>query len=378
MATEQSIRPDIDRNRQIIRTSIIGIACNVLLAAFKAVVGAITGSIAIVLDAVNNLSDALSSLITIIGTHLANRPADREHPYGYGRVEYLSAIIIAAIVLTAGLTSLRESIVAIFNPAEPSYDTASLVILVVAIGVKIALGRYFVSVGHRVSSDSLVASGTDATMDAAISTGTVLAASLYLMTGIGIEAWLGALISLVIIKGGIEMLQETLSKVLGERADGDLSRKVKEAAESVDGVLGAYDLFLHDYGPDRMQGSIHIEVDDSMTAAQIDTITKQIQERVMCDCGVALVAVGVYATNAPDSAAGQMRAEIARIVWGHEHVREMHGFYVDEERSLVRFDVVIDFDEKDRLATRAAIIQECEDAFPAYRFNVILDSDITD
>ncbi len=376
--TQGDVREHGARDRQIVRTSLVGIAGNVVLAAFKAVIGLATGSIAIVLDAVNNLSDALSSLITIIGTRLAGRPADREHPFGYGRIEYLSAIVISAIVLSAGMTSLWESAKAVMHPTEPSYEPTSLLILVVAIVVKVALGRYFVMVGRRVSSDSLVASGTDATMDAAISTATVVAAVVYLVSGVGVEAWLGMLISLVIVKSGMEMLGETLSKVLGERVDGELSRSIKDVVESVEGVNGAYDLFLHDYGPDRMQGSVHIEVDESMTAAQIDALTKRIQERVMRECQVVLVAVGVYATNAEGTEAGRMRAEIARIVWSYEHVREMHGFYVDEEAKTVRFDVVIGYEDRNRAATRDAICAACEEAFPGYRFVVVLDSDVSD
>ena len=366
------------RDQQIVRTSYVGIGGNVLLAALKAAIGVLTGSIAIALDAVNNLSDALSSLITIIGTKLASRPANRKHPFGYGRVEYLSAIIISAIVLTAGLTSLRESIVAIIHPSTPSYDLVSIVVLAIAVVVKVALGRYFIAAGKRLSSDSLIASGTDATMDAVISTATVVAAILYLTLGISIEAWIGAIISVVIIKSGFEMLSETLSKVLGERADSDLSRAIKETVESVDGVDGAYDLFLNDYGPERMQGSIHIAVNEAMTAAQIDSITKKIQEKVLRECGVIMVAVGIYAANDADSEAGQMRARIASMVWSHEHVKEMHGFYVDEQTKVVRFDVVVGFEDPDRSGTRDAIQRECEEAFPGYRFMIFLDSDVSD
>ena len=368
----------LDRDRQIVRTSFVGIAGNVVLAAFKAAVGALTGSIAIVLDAVNNLSDALSSLITIIGTRLASRPADRKHPYGYGRIEYMSAIIIASIVLAAGVTSLRESVMAIIKPSTPSYDMVSIIILIVAVIAKVFLGRYFIGVGRKVSSDSLIASGTDATMDAAISSATVIAALLYLTLGISVEAWLGGLISVVIIKSGIEMLQETLSKLLGERVDAEVSRNIKDVVESFDDVSGAYDLFLYDYGPERMQGSIHIAVDESMNAAAIDSLTKAIQERVLSECGVILVAVGVYAVNADDSAAGIMRTNIANIVWSFEHVKEMHGFYVDEANKQVRFDVVISFDDPDHKATYNSIVEQCKQAYPDYEFIVIRDTDVSD
>ncbi|MBQ2107131.1 MAG: cation transporter, partial [Bacteroidales bacterium] len=196
----------MSRSSQIIRTSVIGIAANVLLAAFKSVVGIIAGSVAIVMDAVNNLSDALSSVITIIGTKLSQRPADRKHPFGFGRIEYFSAIIIAVIVLSAGISSLIESVKKIIEPTHPSYTTATLIVIVVAIAVKLVLGFYVKRKGKQLSSDALVASGSDALFDAIITTATLISAGVMLIWHFSLDGILGALISLVIIKAGIEML----------------------------------------------------------------------------------------------------------------------------------------------------------------------------
>lgn len=215
-----------DRDAVIIRTSIVGIVANAFLAAFKAVIGVLTHSIAIVLDAVNNLSDAASSVITIVGTKLAGKPADRKHPFGYGRVEYLSALVISLLVLYAGITSFTESVKKIVKPEKSEYTMTALIIVAVAVVVKILLGRYVKSVGERVNSDSLVNSGTDALLDSVISASTLVAAIIYIKTGIALEAWLGAFISVVIIKSGIEMLTETLSEILGERADAELEGKI--------------------------------------------------------------------------------------------------------------------------------------------------------
>ena len=208
------------RNAVIIRTSVIGIGANVLLAAFKAVIGAATGSIAIVLDAVNNLSDAASSLITIVGTRLAGRQPDKKHPFGYGRIEYLTAVIISVIVLYAGITSLESSIKGILHPELPSYTAISLVIVAAAVLVKILLGTYVKKTGQKVNSGSLIASGEDARMDAVISASTLAAAAVFLLTHISLEAWLGAVIAVIIIKSGIGMLRDTISQILGQRADG--------------------------------------------------------------------------------------------------------------------------------------------------------------
>ena len=207
---EKSTDSDSSREKTIIRTSIIGIIANVFLAAFKAVIGIMTHSIAIVLDAVNNISDAGSSLITIVGTKLAGKEPDKKHPFGYGRIEYLSAMIISVIVLYAGITSFVESVKQIIHPETPEYNTVSLIIVAVAVVVKILLGRYVKGVGEKVNSDSLINSGEDATLDSIISASTLVAAGIFMIFHISLEAWLGAIIAVVIIKSGIEMLQDTI------------------------------------------------------------------------------------------------------------------------------------------------------------------------
>ena len=247
---------NVSREKTIVRTSIIGIVANVFLAAFKAVIGLAANSIAIVLDAVNNISDAGSSLITIIGTKLAGREPDKKHPFGYGRIEYLSAMIISVIVLYAGVTSFTESVKQIIHPETPDYSTLSLIIVGVAVVVKIVLGRYVKSIGKKVNSDSLVNSGEDATLDSVISASTLVAAAIFLIFGISLEAWLGAVISLVIIKSGVEMLKDTISQILGEKNDPELAREIKKTVTSFPGVHGAYDLVLNNYGPDAWNGSI--------------------------------------------------------------------------------------------------------------------------
>ena len=261
----EQLKEQASRDKTIIRTSIIGILANVFLAGFKAVVGLTANSIAIVMDAVNNLSDAASSVITIVGTKLAGKEPDKKHPFGYGRIEYLSAMVISILVLYAGITAFVESVKKIIHPETPDYGIAALIIVAVAVVVKIILGRYVKHVGVKVNSDSLINSGEDATLDSVISFSTLVAAGVYLLFHVSLEAWLGAVIALVIIKSGFEMLRETLSKILGERADADLAREIKETVTSYPQVSGAYDLVLHNYGPDSYNGSIHIEVPDTLS-----------------------------------------------------------------------------------------------------------------
>ena len=284
---------DISREKTIVRTSIIGIIANVLLAGFKAAVGLLSNSIAIILDAVNNISDAGSSVITIVGAKLAGREPDKKHPFGYGRIEYLSAMVISIIVLYAGITSLVESIKQIINPETPDYSAASLIIIAVAVAVKFFLGRYVKSTGEKVNSDSLINSGEDARLDAVISASTLVAAAIFLIFHISLEAWLGAIISLVIIKSGLEMLRETISRILGEANDPELAKGIKKTVRSFPDVQGAYDLVLHNYGPEAWNGSIHIEIPDTYSADKLDALIRDIEETVYREHNVILTAVGV-------------------------------------------------------------------------------------
>ena len=366
------------RDKTIIRTSIIGIAANIMLAAFKAAIGLISGSIAIVMDAVNNTSDAASSLITIFGTWYAKKPANRKHPFGHGRAEYLSAMIISVLVLYAGITSLIESIKKITDPQTPDYSVWGLVVIGVAVVAKILLGRYFVKVGRSVNSDSLVNSGEDATLDAVISGATLVAAAVFLIWHVSVEAWLAAVISIVIIKSGIEMLSETLSRILGERADADLVKEIKTIVKGFPNVYGAYDLILHNYGPDSNTGSIHIEVPDTLSADEIDTLTRQITSEVYCRLGVILTGVGIYSRNTKDTRAAQIREEVYRLAMSHDHVMNAHGFYLDEENKVIRLDVLVSFDAPDRRAVYEHIVDDIKKAYPDYTPVMAMDTDFSE
>ena len=376
--TEAAVASGPSREKTIIRTSIIGIIANVLLAGFKAVIGMLTNSIAIVLDAVNNISDAGSSLITIVGTKLAGREPDKKHPFGYGRIEYLSAMIISVIVLYAGITSFVESVKQIIHPETPEYTTVSLIIVAVAVVVKILLGRYVKSVGVKVNSDSLVNSGEDATLDSIISASTLVAAGIFLIFHISLEAWLGAVISLVIIKSGLEMLRETISSILGERNDAELAKSIRETVLSFPDVQGAYDLVLNNYGPDSWNGSVHIEVPDTYSADQLDRLIRNIQMTVYKEHQVILTAIGVYSVNTKDEEVIRAREQVENIVLAHEYVRQMHGFYITEEEKTMRFDIVISFDAKDRRAVYNEVIADVQKAYPEYTLQVAMDTDFAE
>lgn len=367
---------EANRERIIVRTSVVGIVTNVLLALFKAGVGIVSNSIAVVLDAVNNLSDALSSIITIIGAKLANRKPDKNHPLGHGRLEYISALVVAAIVLYAGLTSLIESVRKIINPQTPSYSTVALVIIAVAVVTKILLGRYVRSKGEQVSSGALVASGTDALSDAALSFAVLITALLYTFKGISLEAYVGVVISGFIIKAGIEMISDTIADILGKRAEPEVAKKIKEIINEQEEVLGAYDLFVHDYGPGKTYASVHIELPDVMTVDQVDVITRKLTDRVYRETGVVLTGVGVYSHNT-DVRADRIRRGIEEIVMSHDWALQMHGFYMDHDKYFIRFDVVMSFDV-DRDEAIKTLTEEIKKKYPKYHVAIVPDIDITD
>ena len=370
--------PVESRDQIIIRTSIIGIIANIFLAAFKAVVGLLANSIAVVLDAVNNLSDALSSVITIIGTRLAKKQPDRKHPYGHGRAEYLSSTIISVIVLYAGITSLVESVKKILHPEVPDYSTVSLLIIAVAVVVKIFLGSFFKKKGKEADSDSLVNSGQDALLDSVISASTLVAAIIYVASGASLEAYLGVIISVVIIRSGIEMLREAISRIIGERADSDLTRELKKTICEVEGVRGAYDLIVHDYGPDRIMASVHIEVPDYFTADRIDVLAREIMQKVFVTHHVILTAVGIYSHNTSNDEVIALQEEIRRMATSQEYVLQIHGFYMDPVKKTLRFDVVVDFAAPDRQAVYTDLVKKVQALCPDYTLAVALDSDISD
>ena len=369
---------EASRENTIVKTSIIGIIANVFLAGFKAVIGLMTNSIAIVLDAVNNISDAGSSLITIVGTKLAAKEPDKKHPFGYGRIEYLSAMIISVIVLYAGITSFVESVKQIIHPETPEYNTVSLIIVGVAVVVKILLGRYVKGVGVKVNSDSLINSGEDATLDSIISASTLVAAGIFLIFHISLEAWLGAIISVIIIKSGIEMLRDTISQILGERNDTELAKAIHDTVTSYPGVEGAYDLVLNNYGPDTWNGSIHIEVPDTYSADQLDQMIREIMMKVLREHHVILTAIGVYSVNTKDEETIQTKKKVKEIVFANEYVRQMHGFYLTKDEKKIRFDIVISFDAKDRRAVYTDVVAAVQKAFPDYTLQVAMDTDFTE
>ena len=367
----------MNRSKEIIRTSVIGIVANVLLASFKAVVGLLANSVAVVLDAVNNLSDALSSVITIIGTKLSMRPADSKHPFGYGRVEYFSAIIIAVIVLTTGITSLVESVKKIINPTEPDYTTVTLIVIIVAILTKLALGWFVRKKGKQLDSDALVASGSDALFDAVITLATLISAGVMLLWNVSLDGYLGALISLVIIKAGVEMLASPINQLLGAQAPQDLIRQIKSDITEMDQVQGVFDIILHGYGPNLSIGSLHIGVPDTLTAHQIHGLTRSISELMFAKYGI-IMTVGVYSVATGENKNAELQRSVIQTLTRQEHVVQVHGFYFDKDRNYLSVDVVPDRSVTDDEAFVRLLSDTLKSLVPDTRISVVIDHNYCD
>ena len=366
------------REKIVIQTSIISILCNIILASFKAFVGLLANSIAIVSDAVNNLSDALSSIITIVGTKLAGKSPDKKHPYGYGRIEYMTSLLVSGIVLYAGLTALVESVKKIIHPEIADYTIITLIIVIAGIIVKFILGLYVKKKGKDVNSDSLVASGSDAFNDALLSISVLLSALIYMIFNINLEAYVGVLLSVFIIKAGIELIKESVDNMLGVRVESDLAKSIKKEIAQEKGIQGAYDLMLHDYGPDKYQGSIHIEVADTLSVADIDKLSRRITKKIYEKYGVILHTIGVYSVNTKDKKVIEAKREISKIVFSHKGILQMHGFYLDEKDKMISFDIIIDFKVKNREEIYKEIYNEVQNKYKEYKLDINLDIDVSD
>ena len=366
-----------DRSKKIVQTSLVGIFANLGLVVIKAIVGIVAMSVAIIMDAINNLSDALSSVITIVGTKLAQKKPDEKHPYGHGRVEYLTSLIISVIILIAGSAAIVESVIAIIDNNLPQFEIWSVILIAIAILVKIAISFFFRHRGKKLNSEALKGSGIDALFDAFLSLGTLIAIIVALVWNVNIEGYIGIVIGLFMIKSGIDVLRNSLSSIIGERMSKETSEAIKKLVVSNPEVKGAYDLIVNNYGPDRGIGSIHIEVDDNLTAKEIHPLTRKIANQVFEQFGI-IMTIGIYASNSSNEEVIKIRDTVRKEVLSHPTIKQMHGFYVDHEDKSITFDVIVDFKDKDSARLIKEIHDNLVEKLPGYRFYIVEDKDFTD
>ena len=367
----------MDRVKTIVKVSIQGIIVNVLLALIKAIIGILANSIAVTLDAINNLSDAITQIITIIGIKLSAKKPDKEHPYGHGRAEYLTSLVLAIILLLTGITSIKESIEKIITPVVADYTIISFIVIIISVIVKFVFGTYVKNIGKKINSSSLTATGTDSYLDSIITFSTFVAALISKFYGINLEGILGVVLSILIIKSGIEILRETLNNIIGVRVEGDLAKKIKEKINSYDEVQGTYDLILHNYGPTSMIGSVHIELPDDIKVKEIHKLTRQISIDIYNEFGIILT-IGIYASNTDDNENIKMKNTINQIAKKYKEILQIHGLYIDSNNNNVSFDMVIDFNEEKPEVIKNSIEKELKEIYENYNFDIIVDNDFSD
>ena len=362
-----------NRLKLIFKASVITILVNIGLGIFKAIVGVLSHSIAITMDAINNFTDAGSSFITILSSYFAAKSPDKKHPFGYGRTEYLGTLLIAIIILYAGITSLVESIKSIINPQAAEYSGVALFIISVAVVAKAALSLYVSSVGKKANSDSLMAAAKESIGDIAISIATLVAAIVYIYAHVSIEAWLGVIIAFVILKAGFEILQETISKILGTGGDVELVKNIKKAVSEFDEVIGAYDLVLHNYGPDTYHGSINIEIDHDKSVGEVYKVIHALQLRIMHEYNVILV-FGMYAVDTDSPKMKDLRNYITTYTKSIPNIESFHAVYIDPDNNDIYCDFVVDYELKDWDKVKEDFIKYMHDKYPNSKTELVLET----
>lgn len=270
---------------------------NVMLVLIKTGVGLSANSIAVVIDAVNNLSDVLASVITLLGAKIAAKAADKKHPWGHGRIEYLSQLLVAVLIVYAGTDSAFRSAEKLYFPESTSYSAIGLSLIALSVIIKIALGRYYKITGRRVDSPALQCSGTDALMDALVSASVFVCAVFFSSGPVNPEPCVGLVISAFMLRTGIFMTIKAVDEILGTGAGEKLTSEIRKLVTEEDEVISVTRVVFHNYGPGKYIGSLRVEVRPDITASEISLLTERIRKRVFENCGVILNAVEAKASE---------------------------------------------------------------------------------
>lgn len=331
------------------RSGILGILANVLLFAGKLVIGTVSGSVSITADAMNNLSDATSSIVTIVGFRLAERPADENHPYGHARFEYLSGLAVAAMIVVIGFELAKTSFDKILHPEPVVFSGALVAVLLLSIGVKLILAAVNGSLGRAIDSTALLATAADSRNDC-IATGAVLLSAVFAhLTSINVDGYAGLAVALFILYSGANMAKETISPLLGEAADPELQRTIVSALRSNDKVLGYHDLMVHDYGPGQRFASVHVEMDMREDVLTCHTIIDDIERQVLDSHGIHLV-IHYDPVVTDDEELNRMRSSVDKVLKSIDPRISIHDFRMvrgDTHTNLI-FDMILPYDLDDQ------------------------------
>ena len=322
---------------------IIGILTNTLLFVIKLSVGLLSGSVAIMADAFNNLSDAASSIITIVGFKMANKPADAEHPFGHGRIEYITAMIVSFMVMLVGLQFVKTSFERIINPSPVAFEIIPFILLLVSIFFKVWLSRFNKTIGFKINSSALKATATDAMGDVFTSTTVVISFLLSKFTSLPLDGYIGIIVALAIVYSGYSLIKETLSPLLGEPPDPALVNSITEMVMSYDNITGFHDLIIHNYGPGRIMASIHAEIPSTIDIMEIHHIIDTAEREISKQLNIYLVIhMDPICVDTPEII--EARKLIESVIKKYPEIKSFHDFRVvgnDDNKNLI-FDLVVD------------------------------------
>jgi len=358
----------------IATTSGLGIVINVLTAVIKVVIGLLASSIAIVSEGVNNATDALTSVLALVGTKLAGKHPDEKHPFGYGRVEYLTGLVIAVLILVTGVEMLINAVKLVFEPEELSISYVSLIIVAVSAVVKFFLGIYTIKMGKKAGSKALEAVGLESRNDSIVSVVTIVSAVIFLVFHLSLDAYAGIFTSLVILKAGWEVLRDTIAELLGRPGEQELAAKLYHEIRTTDGVLNAADMMLHNYGPDAYSGSVNLEIDHRKTVGEVYGILHKLQLRIMHEHHVTMV-FGIYAVDNDHEAVKELRQRIGSFVTSAEHVKSFHAVYVEPETKKIYCDLTVDYKLRDWDALRGQFLAYMEQFYPKRDVELTIETD---
>ncbi len=327
-----------------VMTSMVGIFCNVLLFAGKFIVGLFLNSVSVLADAFNNLSDAASSVIGFVGVKMASKPADQDHPFGHGRIEYIAALIVSFLVIEVGLSFLKTAIGKIREPEDLAFSAISMVVLLASIGVKLWMAYFNRKLGKRIHSSVMMATATDAMGDVVTTSATVLSLLFCRFTGINIDGIVGALVALVVMWAGVGIAKDTLEPLIGEAVDPELYRQITEFVEGYEGILGSHDLIVHNYGPTRSLASIHAEVPSDVSIEISHEIIDRIEREAAKKLGIFLV-IHMDPVEVRNDRVTAIRTEVTAALKELDEQLSLHDFrMVDGEQQInLIFDVVVPF-----------------------------------
>ena len=358
--------------------SIVGIFCNVFLFAVKFVVGFILNSVSVTADAFNNLSDAGSSIISFVGVKMAEKPADRDHPFGHGRIEYIAALVVSFLVLEVGFTFLKDSIGKIRTPEALNFQTVSVAILIVSIAVKLWLGLFNRKLGERINSKVMMAVFTDSMGDVITTGATILSLIFFRLTGINIDGIVGVGVALVVMWAGVGIARDTLEPLIGEAIDPEVYKEIKSFVESYDGIEGTHDLLVHNYGPGRSMASIHAEVPNDMDIEQSHEIIDRIEREAAKKLGIFLV-IHMDPVEMKDQRVLQVRDRAVQILKELDPACSIHDFRMvhGENQINLIFDMVIpiEYDEEMRKELPQKLADRLKESDPRYECVITVEYD---